>query len=153
MSSEPVSAYRLSDAERDEAISALADAYVDGRLDAEEFERRMASASGATYAGDLDPLFADLPARRAAVEPVRLSRRRSSSRRGPRPWVILAVAVLAVLLVTAHGWLLFGALFLILHGRNRRRSSFPHGDRPMLGAGGCGFGYRSSGSRRPVETL
>ena len=66
--------YRLSDDERDEAISALAQAYVEGRLDEAEFDGRMGAASSATYATDLDPLFADLPARRGhrtAVVPQR----------------------------------------------------------------------------------
>ena len=66
------SPYRLSDAERNEAIEALTDAYVDGRLGSEEFEERMTQASSAVHAADLDPLFADLPPRRTpgrAVQP------------------------------------------------------------------------------------
>ena len=46
----PTHAYRLSDAERDEAISALGEAYAEGRLDAQEFEDRMAVAAAARFA-------------------------------------------------------------------------------------------------------
>ena len=60
---EPPRPYRLSDAERTEAISALADAFAEGRLDAEEFDTRMGAASQARLATDLDPLFVDLPQR------------------------------------------------------------------------------------------
>ena len=54
---------RASDQDREEAILALSDHFADGRLDHAEFEARMARAQEATYVHELDPLFADLPAR------------------------------------------------------------------------------------------
>lgn len=55
--------YRLSDHERSLAISALSDAFSEGRLDGDEFRERMSAASEAKLASDLDPLFVDLPGR------------------------------------------------------------------------------------------
>lgn len=55
--------YRLSDHERTLAVNALSDAFSEGRLDADEFRERMSAASEARFAGDLDPLFVDLPGR------------------------------------------------------------------------------------------
>ncbi|MFB2598803.1 DUF1707 domain-containing protein [Herbiconiux sp. P17] len=52
---------RLSNADRDTAVSALARALADGRITADEFTERSASAKAAVTRGDLAPLFADLP--------------------------------------------------------------------------------------------
>jgi hypothetical protein len=52
---------RLSNADRDTAVSALARALADGRITADEFTERSASAKTAVTRGDLAPLFADLP--------------------------------------------------------------------------------------------
>ena len=53
---------RASDAERDHAIDRLRAAYVEGRLDQEEFDERSAAALTAKTIGQLEPLFSDLPA-------------------------------------------------------------------------------------------
>lgn len=53
---------RLSDGERDAAISALRAHHDLGRLDRDEFAERMQSALAARTASDLSPLFSDLPA-------------------------------------------------------------------------------------------
>ncbi|MGA4507094.1 DUF1707 domain-containing protein [Propionibacteriaceae bacterium G1746] len=47
--------------ERDEAVRRLQDHMAAGRLDMSEFEDRMAKAMSAKVAGDLEPLFVDLP--------------------------------------------------------------------------------------------
>jgi len=52
---------RVSDAERTEVADRLSHHYADGRLDQEEFDKRMSQAMGATTQSDLDGLFADLP--------------------------------------------------------------------------------------------
>ncbi|MCS5715973.1 DUF1707 domain-containing protein [Herbiconiux sp. CPCC 205716] len=52
---------RLSHADRDAAIAALAHAESEGRLTAEELADRTASAGRAVTRADLAPLFADLP--------------------------------------------------------------------------------------------
>jgi len=56
------SSLRLSNADRDAAVSALSRAHADGRISAEEFSERSATAKTAVTRGDLAPLFTDLPA-------------------------------------------------------------------------------------------
>ena len=56
---------RASDAERDRAISALRQEFVEGRLSQETFLFRVQSALGARQRGQLTGLFTDLPPRRA----------------------------------------------------------------------------------------
>jgi hypothetical protein len=106
-------AMRASDQDRDEALLALTDAFADGRLDHAEFETRMASAQGATYLHDLDPLFADLPSRtraagvaEGAALPAHLPRRPSFV-----PFLLLAVLT-AVLVTSGHVWVLIPLWFL-----------------------------------------
>jgi hypothetical protein len=53
---------RASDAERNAAIDRLRAAYVDGRLDQEEFDERSDTALTAKTIGQLERLFDDLPA-------------------------------------------------------------------------------------------
>ncbi|NKY99853.1 DUF1707 SHOCT-like domain-containing protein [Nocardiopsis alborubida] len=54
--------YRLSDAERDEALVRLRTAFEEGRLDIDEHEERASLAVRAATSSDLVPLFDDLPA-------------------------------------------------------------------------------------------
>jgi hypothetical protein len=114
---------RASDQDRHEAILALSDQFVAGRLDNDEFERRMAAATQATYLHELDPLFADLPARSpAGTQPNGPSpvRRRESAH---FPLAVVALVVLAAVVLT-HGlalWVLF-PLWWVLAGRARRRA-------------------------------
>lgn len=58
---------RASDAERDSAISALRQEFVEGRLSHETFMFRMQSALGARHHSQLIGLFTDLPPRRARL--------------------------------------------------------------------------------------
>ncbi len=60
---EPGHHYRLSDAERDEALGNLRVAFEEGRLDTEEHDRRTDAALRAVSNLDLVPLFEDLPRR------------------------------------------------------------------------------------------
>ena len=60
---EPDRRYRLSDAERDEALGNLRVAFEEGRLDPEEHDRRMDAALRSVNNLDLVPLFEDLPRR------------------------------------------------------------------------------------------
>jgi len=71
---------RASDAERDRAISALRQEFVEGRLSHETFMFRMQSALGARQRGQLTGLFTDLPPRRARL----LERMRAVFRRRVR---------------------------------------------------------------------
>jgi hypothetical protein len=73
---------RASDAERDRAVNALRQEFVEGRLSHETFMFRMQSALGARHRGQLTGLFTDLPPRRARfVERIRAAFRR----RDPNP--------------------------------------------------------------------
>lgn len=94
---------RASDQDRHEAVLALSDHHAEGRLDVAEFTTRMERAQEATYVDELDPLFADLPARAAAVRADVAQRpdRRSHRHAGPPLWVPLAVLVVAGLSVVA----------------------------------------------------
>jgi hypothetical protein len=58
---------RASDAERDRAIDALRQEFVEGRLSHDTFMFRMQSALGARNRGQLTGLFSDLPPRRARL--------------------------------------------------------------------------------------
>jgi hypothetical protein len=67
---------RVSDADRDRAVSALSAAFQAGRLSHEEFEERSAQALRARTGKELTALLADLPPERAPVAraPRRLER-------------------------------------------------------------------------------
>ncbi|WP_047872044.1 DUF1707 domain-containing protein [Nocardiopsis sp. RV163] len=54
--------YRLSDAERDGALTRLRTAFEEGRLDIDEHQERASLAMRAVTSSDLTPLFDDLPA-------------------------------------------------------------------------------------------
>jgi hypothetical protein len=56
------SALRVSDSERQAAVDRLRLAHDEGRLDLEEYDRRLAAAYSSVTYGDLDRLFLDLPA-------------------------------------------------------------------------------------------
>jgi hypothetical protein len=60
------SALRVSDTERQAAVDRLRLAHDEGRLDLEEYDRRLAAAYASVTYGDLDRLFLDLPAAGAA---------------------------------------------------------------------------------------
>jgi hypothetical protein len=118
---------RASDQDRHEAILALSDQFVAGRLDHDEFERRMAAATQATYLHELDPLFADLPVRSPAGPqtsgPSQVRRRD----RGHVPLAVVALVFVATVVLT-HGlalWVLF-PLWWVLAGGARRRAWHQH---------------------------
>ncbi|MCW2699317.1 MAG: hypothetical protein JWQ45_852 [Blastococcus sp.] len=52
---------RVSDSERQAAVDRLCRAHDEGRLDLDEYDRRLAAAYGAVTYADLDQLFTDLP--------------------------------------------------------------------------------------------
>ena len=52
---------RVSDGERQAAVDRLRHAHDEGRLDLDEYDRRLAAAYAAVTYGDLDQLFLDLP--------------------------------------------------------------------------------------------
>jgi hypothetical protein len=58
----PAPAIRVSDTDRDAAAQVLQAAFAEGRLDDDEFDRRMRSALTARVSTELEQLTADLPA-------------------------------------------------------------------------------------------
>ncbi len=66
MSTEPVP-QRLSDADRDAAVTMLREHFEAGRLTQPEFDERMGLAFDARFGTDLAPLFNDLPEPRPAA--------------------------------------------------------------------------------------
>jgi hypothetical protein len=120
---------RVSQAERDEVVAALAGHFADGRLTVEEYEERVEAALEARTGRNLEPLLADLPAADPPPSPPRRRdrRRQPASPRapqlvlGPRLLALAAVVVLAIAIGPWALWLLWPALVL---------------------TGGCGFGRR-----------
>jgi hypothetical protein len=64
----PLGDLRVSDAERDRAVSELSDAFQDGRITAEEFDRRSTQALSARTGRELTATVADLPLDRGPAD-------------------------------------------------------------------------------------
>jgi TM2 domain-containing membrane protein YozV len=60
---------RIGNQDREQAVAALADHYSSGRLDGDEYSRRVARAWEARTAPELSALFSDLPDPRAQAAP------------------------------------------------------------------------------------
>jgi hypothetical protein len=137
---------RASDQDRLEAVLALSDQYAEGRLDADEFERRQAIALQATFLHDLDPLFTDLPGRSApraggaaggAAYGVPAGAPPWAGRRGPRGGGVPFLALFVTLLIAASFagvgqllWLAFPVLWIAMAARHRRRWTMAHAMAP-----------------------
>lgn len=128
---------RVSDAQRDAVASELGQHFQDGRLDQDEYDKRLTAALTAKTQRDLDELLTDLPQasagqpgwplsepdRARAPEPVRWRSAPSGPRSGrPRVMALLpllgATVVIGGLLTSGwqHGWPFapFGFLWLIV---------------------------------------
>ncbi len=117
---------RISDAEREAAVSALGEHYAAGRLTKDEYDERADRAWAARTASALAPLFADLPplqppgARPAgpAARPAPVASGRGRGRGVPFVPVLLLVLGLAMLVrvpwpfLLLAGWLLWRGFFL-----------------------------------------
>lgn len=108
--------FRLSDAEREEAIEVLGEHMREGRLDIDEYGDRTARVTAAKTRGELVPLFTDLPDPRPAMLREQLPAARPAA--GPlqqaQPLGIAAVAVPVAAVVSillfafvAKTWLVF----------------------------------------------
>lgn len=89
---------RIGDAERERAISALGEHFAAGRLSKDEFDERGSAAWAAKTAGDLTPLFSDLP---ALAPPAPTRSRRPAQRQAWRVgfglwWLFVLLMVLAM---------------------------------------------------------
>ncbi len=104
---------RVSDSERQAAVDRLRVAHDEGRLDLDEYDRRLAAAYASKTYGDLDQLFLDLPAP-GLQQPTRIPAPRSAadvaerpcdpSRRMPLALRILWINYAAVLVVNIAIW-------------------------------------------------
>jgi hypothetical protein len=127
---------RVSDAERAEVADRLSAHYGEGRLDEEEFGRRLDQAMNATTQADLHGLFADLPDGDAPpATAIRAGKSGGTPPNAPRPRPrhgfgrilgYILIAIVAVFAVHSLGWLLPWALVAILvlawlrHGRRQQ---------------------------------
>ncbi|GAA2753912.1 DUF1707 SHOCT-like domain-containing protein [Amnibacterium kyonggiense] len=99
---ERYAAERLSDEDREEAVSALRREQAEGRLTEDELDDRLVQARTARTRGDLAPCFADLPESRVAREDVPTPARTSA-------WLVMALSPFAaVILFFATGFLISG---------------------------------------------
>lgn len=94
---------RVSDADRDAAVSELGEHFQEGRLDRDEFEDRTGRALRARTGSDLDELLADLPrATRVPARPTAAVR--------PRPALVpFMVPILVGVALTATVLIVGGA--------------------------------------------
>lgn len=111
--------FRLSDAEREEAIEALGEHLREGRLDIDEYGDRTARVTAAKTRGELLSLFTDLPEPRPAVlrehlpAPPRAARppeRRNGAWLASSAVPIAAVIALVLFFTAARG---FWPIFLL----------------------------------------
>jgi hypothetical protein len=75
---------RVSDAERERALSELSGAYQTGRITADEFDRRSTQALSARTGKELNAPLADLPLERRPVDAATAAPRRADSYLVPR---------------------------------------------------------------------
>lgn len=76
--------YRLSDAERKEALDALTEHVRTGRLDVVEYDERSSVVSAAKTRRELEPVFSDLPEPRPSVLAATTKSERSGLTQPPR---------------------------------------------------------------------
>ena len=77
---------RISDADRNSVVSDLSEHFEAGRLSVTEFQERSEQAMNARTRRDLEGIFADLP-------PLASSSPERRRRRGPHPWMVIAIAL------------------------------------------------------------
>lgn len=99
--SNPVGDLRVSDADRDRAVSELSEHFQTGRLTLDEFEERSGRALSAKTAGELGDLFADLPRK---VTPAQQPAQRRGAGAG-RLMAVLPIAgfIAVVAIAGGHG--------------------------------------------------
>jgi Domain of unknown function (DUF1707) len=143
----PAGDLRVSDADRDRAISELSEHFQAGRLTAEEFDERSGRALQARTGKDLSVLLADLPRNRAtAPGPLPPARLPGAGIPVAAPIIGAAVIVAAVVLASGqhavhhfHGFVSSGpnlaplvpvlVVLIVIKGVARRRRWRRRGDR------------------------
>jgi hypothetical protein len=134
MSPDPRPGLRISDAEREAAVSALGEHYAAGRLTREEYDERSDRAYAARTAAEVLPLFTDLPAPHPYAQATPRAARpmpapavswpvyRAPVRRGPRlPLLPLLFIVIGLAMLLKAPFLVFLVLGVLWFARSRRR--------------------------------
>jgi hypothetical protein len=98
---------RIGTAEREQAMTLLGRQFSEGRLNPDEFSERSAAIAAAVTRADLEPIFADLPAKPDEAAPSDIER--------ARDWraIVMALVPLVALgftILVPHGWLAWLAL-------------------------------------------
>lgn len=115
--------FRIGDTERQRAMEELAQHYVEGRLNHDEYTERLDAAGTARTAPDLRALFSDLPQpanpllsahARAAASPMTYRRRRTI------PYLPLLLLVVVIAMLTDAWWIVLVALAAMLLVRRAR---------------------------------
>jgi hypothetical protein len=107
----PQDLYRIGNAEREQVVQRVHDAFAEGRLDAGELQQRLDAVYRATTMGELRPLTADLPASQAepapAPRPLRVPRSEHlpTRRRVPPALRILWIIWVTAVAVNVAAWL------------------------------------------------
>jgi len=141
---------RASHADREQVIDTLKAAFVQGRLTKDDFDARIGQAFASRIYAELAAVTADLPARLAAVQPLRTPVRALSRAEMAAAWaiygivltVILTIAVvpgpttIGVIAITAAViyaafWLL-GGILMVVSRRGRGLNLYP-GQLPPVG--------------------
>lgn len=127
---------RIGDAERDQAVAALSEHFVAGRITQTEFEERSDQATKARYDEDLGPLFADLPGPEAAPQPqfayavARRPGRPGPQRFNPPPlfWLlpILMMGLVVASITFAAPWVFWILFWVVMIGGPRARYRHHH---------------------------
>lgn len=93
---------RARDHDRDQVLEDVQQAYVDGQVDADEFERRNAAALSAIYLDELEPLIDDLQGARPLAPDLATAKKSVLRfRADQRPWwvnLLLGLGIVAVFL-------------------------------------------------------
>jgi hypothetical protein len=92
---------RVSDADRDRAVSELSEQFQAGRLTSEEFDERSGQALQARTGSDLEVLFADLPRPETPKMPPPPVNPGPAAPRFFRPMLLAPVAIVLALLAAA----------------------------------------------------
>ena len=90
---------RASHADREQVIETLKAAFVQGRLTKDEFDARIGQALASRIYAELTAITADLPARLAAVQPLRTPVRALSRAEMAAAWAIYGIVGTVILTI------------------------------------------------------
>jgi len=100
----PTEAVRASDAEREQAVTALREHTAAGRLTVEELAQRLQAAFAARTRKDLHDLFGDLPLGIGADRPHRDHAKARAHKAHVRAYLLFCVSMVALWAVTGLGY-------------------------------------------------